>query len=47
MSRGIMFAKTDQEIQSCYAVMAELRPHVQPDEFLQRINRPGIRVQPE
>jgi len=39
MSRGITLAKTDQEIQNCYAVMAELRPHLQPDEFLQRIKR--------
>jgi GNAT superfamily N-acetyltransferase len=39
MSRRIIFAKEDHEIQSCYPVMAELRPHVQPDEFLRRVKR--------
>jgi GNAT superfamily N-acetyltransferase len=34
-----MLAQTDGEIQSCYPVMAELRPHVSPDEFLRRVKR--------
>jgi GNAT superfamily N-acetyltransferase len=39
MSERIFLAQEDDEIQSCYPVMAELRPHVQPDEFLQRVRR--------
>jgi GNAT superfamily N-acetyltransferase len=39
MSGKIFLAKEDDEIQSCYAVMAELRPHVQPEEFLVRVRR--------
>lgn len=39
MSSIIALAGEDHEIQSCYAVMAELRPHVQPDEFLVRVKR--------
>ncbi len=39
MSKHIFLATTDQEIQSCYPVMAELRPHVAPDEFLLRVKR--------
>lgn len=35
----IAIAKTDDEIQNCYAVMAELRPHIQPAEFLSRVKR--------
>ncbi len=35
----IRLAKEDQEIQNCYAVMAELRPHVGPAEFLVRVKR--------
>lgn len=35
----IALAEEDDEIQSCYAVMAELRPHVQPEEFLARVKR--------
>jgi GNAT superfamily N-acetyltransferase len=30
----IAIAGTDSEIESCYAVMAELRPHIGRDEFL-------------
>ena len=37
--RRIALAEEDDEIQSCYAVMAELRPHVQPQEFLARVRR--------
>ena len=39
MSERIFLAKEDDEIQSCYPVMAELRPHVKPDEFLSRVRR--------
>jgi GNAT superfamily N-acetyltransferase len=39
MSERIFLAKEDHEIQSCYAVMAELRPHVKPDEFISRVRR--------
>lgn len=39
MSRRILLAEADHEIQSCYQVMAELRPHVPPDEFLPRVKR--------
>lgn len=39
MSIRISLAQADHEIQSCYPVMAELRPHVRPDEFLLRVKR--------
>lgn len=39
MSENIFLAKDDDEIRSCYPVMVELRPHVQPDEFLVRVRR--------
>lgn len=39
MTRIIRFATEEQEIEDCYPVMAELRPHVAADEFLQRIRR--------
>lgn len=39
MSGRIFLAKEDHEIKSCYPVMAELRPHVEPDEFLLRVRR--------
>ena len=32
-------AREDDEIRDCYPVMVELRPHVEPDEFLQRVKR--------
>lgn len=35
----VALAKKDSEIQDCYPIMAELRPHVQPDEFLLRVKR--------
>ncbi len=35
----ISIAQTDEEIKNCYAVMAELRPHVSPDEFLPQVKR--------
>lgn len=39
MNSRIALAREDDEIQSCYAVMAELRPHVEPFEFLVRVKR--------
>lgn len=33
----ISIAQTDAEIQDCYAVMSELRPHLSKDEFFQRV----------
>ena len=39
MSERIFIASEDVEIRSCYPVMAELRPHVAPDEFLLRVRR--------
>jgi GNAT superfamily N-acetyltransferase len=39
MRGRIILAQEDHEIRSCYAVMAELRPHVQADEFLVRVKR--------
>ena len=39
MSAKILLAREDHEIQSCYAVMAELRPHVRKDEFVRRVKR--------
>ena len=37
MNEKIIIAKGDEEIQRCYPVMAELRPHIGPDEFLRRV----------
>ncbi len=39
MSSQIALAKEEQEILDCYSVMAELRPHIQLDEFLPRVKR--------
>lgn len=39
MNERIRLAESDEEIQNCYAVMAELRPHVEPDEFLRRVKK--------
>jgi GNAT superfamily N-acetyltransferase len=39
MRAGIFLAQDEQAIRSCYPVMAELRPHVQPDEFVARVRR--------
>ena len=38
-SETIAFASTDEEIQECYPVMSELRPHITPDEFVPRVRR--------
>ncbi len=39
MSAVIRLAQAEQELQLCYPVMAELRPHVAADEFVRRVNR--------
>ena len=39
MSFNIKFAKTDTDIRRCYPVMALLRPHLGPDEFLAQVKR--------
>ena len=39
MNELIKIAETDEEIQSCFPVMAELRPHVPAADFLPRIRR--------
>ncbi|HEX8500707.1 MAG TPA: GNAT family N-acetyltransferase [Pyrinomonadaceae bacterium] len=39
MSGKISLAGSDEEIQGCYAVMAELRPHVAAEEFVPRVRR--------
>jgi len=36
---NIQFAESDAEIEACYPVMRELRPHVDPDDFLPRVRR--------
>ena len=35
----ISLAKTDAEIQNCYTVMAELRPHIAYENFLPQVRR--------
>jgi len=35
----IALAKTDAEIQSCFVVMAQLRPHLVEAEFVERVRR--------
>ena len=35
----IALAETDKEIEDCYAVMAELRPHIARAEFLPRVKK--------
>jgi GNAT superfamily N-acetyltransferase len=39
MSSKITIARSEQEISDCYPVMAELRPHIRPDEFLSLVGR--------
>jgi len=39
MSATIILATSEDEINACYPVMAELRPHVTEGEFLSRIKR--------
>lgn len=40
----IILAQEDDEIRSCYTVMAELRPHVRAEEFLARVKRQSERA---
>ncbi len=35
----IRLARTPEEIDACYSVMAELRPHVPRDRFIERVQR--------
>ena len=35
----VRIAETDAELQACYPVMAELRPHVTAAEFVERVRR--------
>ena len=44
MSREIALAVEDEDIRRCYPVMAELRPHLGPDEFFSRVKRQGERT---
>ncbi len=39
MSSRIAIARSEQEISRCYPIMAELRPHIQPDEFVPAVRR--------
>ena len=39
MNNRINIARSEQEIARCYPVMAELRPHVSPDEFVPTVKR--------
>ena len=39
MTERISLAQDDEEIQSCYPVMAELRPYIEAGEFLARVKR--------
>ena len=39
MGSRVTVAQSEQEISDCYVIMAELRPHIQPDEFLPMVKR--------
>jgi hypothetical protein len=39
MDSVVSLARNDQEIQSCFDVMAALRPHLKREEFVYRIRR--------
>lgn len=39
MNSRIAIARSEQEIASCYPVMAELRPHIGPDDFVPTVER--------
>ena len=39
MNGRITVARSEQEISDCYSVMAELRPHIRPGEFLPAVKR--------
>lgn len=36
---AISVARSEREISDCYPVMAELRPHIEPDEFVPMVKR--------
>lgn len=38
----IKIAHTDEDLASCYPVMAQLRPHLSCDEFVVRVKRQGM-----
>ena len=39
MNSRITVARSEREITACYTVMAELRPHIRPDEFPSMVKR--------
>jgi ribosomal protein S18 acetylase RimI-like enzyme len=39
MNSKITLAESEQEVLDCYPVMAELRPHLKPDEFVSVVKR--------
>lgn len=39
MDTLVALARDDEEIQSCYDVMAELRPHLKREDFVSRVRR--------
>ena len=39
MGSRVTVAQSEQEISDCYVIMAELRPHIQRDEFLPMVKR--------
>ena len=39
----IKIAETENEIERCFPVMSELRPHLREDEFVERVRRQGRR----
>jgi predicted GNAT superfamily acetyltransferase len=39
MESIVALAREDEEILSCYEVMAELRPHIKREDFVQRVKR--------
>jgi GNAT superfamily N-acetyltransferase len=39
INKKITLAQTDEEIQNCYLIMAELRPHILADKFLTQVKR--------
>ena len=39
MTSRVTVARSEQEISACYPVMAELRPHIRPEEFLPTVRR--------
>jgi GNAT superfamily N-acetyltransferase len=39
MNSRITVARSEQEVSDCYPIMAELRPHIQPYEFLPMVRR--------